>query len=69
MWSSYNRGKNVLLSCSLQLVTINHLVNIISTQIPYSGLFSWVEIFVKSSVRPPELNFVVLNFVAGWAVI
>ena len=37
--------------------------------IPYSGLFSWVEIFVKSSIRPPELNLVVLNFVAQWAVI
>ena len=35
----------------------------------YSGLFSWVEIFVKSSIRPPELNFVVLNFVARWSVI
>ena len=31
---------------------------------PYSGLFSWVKIFVKSSIRPPELNFV-----ARWAVI
>ena len=31
--------------------------------IPYSGLFSWVEIFVKSWKRLPELNFVVLNFV------
>ena len=34
--------------------------------IPYSGLFSWVEIFVKSWERFPELNFVVLNFVARW---
>ena len=32
--------------------------------IPYSGLFLWVEIFVKSWKRLPELNFVVLNFVA-----
>ena len=32
--------------------------------IPYSGLFSWVEIFVKSWKRLPELNFVVLIFVA-----
>ena len=30
---------------------------------PYSGLFSWVEIFVKSWKRPSELNFVGLNFV------
>ena len=34
------------------------------SQIRYSGLFSWVEIFVKSWKRPSELNFVVLNFVA-----
>ena len=27
----------------------------------YSGLFSWVEIFVKSWKRLPELNFVVLR--------
>ena len=27
--------------------------------LPYSGLFSCVEIFVKSLIRPPELNFVV----------
>ena len=33
-------------------------------RIPYSGLFSWVEIFMKSRKRPSELNFVVLNFVA-----
>ena len=33
-------------------------------RIPYSGLFSWVEIFVKSLKTLPELNFVVLNFVA-----
>ena len=32
-------------------------------KVPYSGLFSWVENFVKSWKRPPELNFVVLNFV------
>ena len=37
--------------------------------IQYSGLFSWVEIFVKRSIWPPELNFMVLNLVALWAVI
>ena len=36
----------------------------VKSTIPYSGLFSWVEIFVKSWKRLPELNFVVLNFVA-----
>ena len=41
----------------------------VNEYVPYSGLFSWVQIFVKSSIRPPELNFVVLNFVARWAVI
>ena len=35
-------------------------------QLLYSGLFSWVEIFVKSWKRPPELNFVVLNFVSWY---
>ena len=35
-----------------------------SADIPYCGLFSWVEIFVKSWKRLPELNFVVLIFVA-----
>ena len=49
--------------CKLSIGMIHvHIV------IPYSGLFSWVEIFVKSSIRPSELNFVVLNFVARWAV-
>ena len=38
------------------------------THIPYSGLLSWVEIFVKSWKRLPELNFVVLNFVARWSI-
>ena len=33
-------------------------------ELPYSGLFSWVEIFVKSWKRPSELNFMVFNFVA-----
>ena len=32
----------------------------------YSMLFSWVEIFVKSLIRPPELILVVLKFVAIW---
>ena len=32
--------------------------------IPYSGLFSWVEIFVKCWLRSSELIFVVLIFVA-----
>ena len=44
-------------------------LNAVVLYIPYSGLFSWVEIFVKSSIRPPELNFVGLNFVARRAVI
>ena len=35
-------------------------------KVPYSGLFSWVEIFVKSWKRPSELNFVVLNFMARY---
>ena len=34
-----------------------------TVDIPYSGLFSWVEIFVKSWKRLSELNYVVLNFV------
>ena len=38
----------------------------INNVIPYSGLFSWVEIFVKSWKRSPELNFVFLNFVARY---
>ena len=59
--------------CSTADLTLNKaipLYNKIWTQcrcsqhIPYSGLFSWVEIFVKSSIRSPELNFVVLNFMA-----
>ena len=33
-------------------------------QLPYSRSFSWVEILMKSSIRPQELNLVVLNFVA-----
>ena len=33
-------------------------------RVPYNGLFSWVEIFVKSWKRPSELSFLVLNFVA-----
>ena len=32
--------------------------------LPYSGLFSWVEIFVKCWIRSSELIFVVLIFVA-----
>ena len=31
-------------------------------QVPYSGLFLWVEIFVKSWKWPSELNFAILNF-------
>ena len=34
----------------------------------YSGLFLWEKTFVKSSIRPPELNFVVLNFMTWWPV-
>ena len=36
--------------------------------LPYSGLYLWVEIFVKSWKRLSELNFVVLNFVARWYI-
>ena len=35
------------------------------TCIPYSGLFSWVQIFVKCWRWPSELIFVVLKFVAN----
>ena len=35
-------------------------------ELPYSGLFSWVQIFVKSWKRPSELNFMVFNFVARY---
>ena len=43
-----------------------HKIFSLRMRLPYSGLFSWVEIFVKSWERFPELNFVVLNFVAQW---
>ena len=33
--------------------------------IPYSGEFSWVLIFVESPKRSPKLIFMVLNFVAA----
>ena len=32
-------------------------------KIPYSGLFSWVQIFLESWRWPSEIIFVVLNFV------
>ena len=50
----------------MQSICVTYKVHgsiVLSTLIPYSGLFSWVEIFVKSSIRPPKLNFV-----ARWAV-
>ena len=37
--------------------------------LPYSGLFSWVEIYVKCWMRSSELIFVVLIFVHGTHVI
>ena len=51
-------SENTAQECNIQPYCL------LTHQILYSRLFSWVEIFVKSSIRPSELNFVVLNFVA-----
>ena len=52
-------SENTAQECNIQPYCL------LTHQILYSGLFLWVEIF---SIRPSELNFVVLNFVAQWVV-
>ena len=62
LWSCYCIRCSVVQNraCCINMSGIHALMQ----HVPYSGLFSWVEIFVKSWKKPSELNFVVLNFVA-----
>ena len=50
------------LECMVEKLCLAYFECELFQQVPYSGLFLWVEIFVKSWKRLSELNFVILNF-------
>ena len=55
LWSASIKNTNIIIHVhAISIIILKHL--------PCSGLFSWVEIFVKSWKRPPELIFCGFNF-------